>query len=81
MVFPPNPLLASLTCFQPVGTKGRFKDLPGGNIEDHCVGFFMLNVLSRPAQRLAGIGTSTLVFVCTLWHKEVFNTGTYIPTT
>jgi hypothetical protein len=46
--------------------KGLLKDLPGGNMEDRCVGFSTLDILCGPARRTVDTNTGTLVLVCAL---------------
>ena len=53
--------------------KGLLKDLANGNTEDQRVGFLTPKILRGKAQRLAVIDTCTLVFVCALRQKEVYN--------
>ena len=58
-----------------MGVKGLLRELPGGDVKACTrVGFSTLDILrSRPAD----IDTGTLIFVCALRHKEVFNEGGY----
>ena len=58
--------------------KSLLGELGGGEVKDQCFGFSMLAILRGPTQRPANINTSTLVFVCALWHKEAYNTGNHV---
>ena len=60
-----------------MGVKGLLKKLPGSKMEDQRVGFSTLDILCRPARRLADSDTITLVFIYVLRHKEAYNAGRY----
>ena len=61
-----------------MGVKEVRKELPGGDVNVcTCVGFSKLEI---PRSRSVDIDTDTLVFLCALRHKDVFNAGNCVPT-
>ena len=44
-------------------------------MEDQRIKCLVLGVLCGKVHRPVDIDTGTLIFVCALWHKEVYNEG------
>ena len=79
LLSPPTPCLRLPLLAGVIGVKGLPKELPGGNMENQRVQFLTLDILRGPTRRPTDIDTSTLVFVCALRHKEIYNVRDYVP--
>ena len=60
-----------------MGINGLLQELPCGDSKTStCVRFKKIDLLRG---RLVDIDTGTLIYVCVLRHKDVYNAGNYLP--
>ena len=59
--------------------KGQLRELPDGNMKEQCVRFVTIIALRGNMRCPVDIDACTLIFVCATRHKEVYNSGDYVP--